>query len=397
MVPRLVSYLGILTLAVLGGGCGGSPDGTATTRQSLVHLPKARGPNPVGVKTDTVCFSVHNPGDPVPIPITATRFSQRSFSALRADDPVILLLHGAVETRAIFDGGEAGIAVASSFARRLAKEGYLVVTVDRAGYGDSPYERGLGAGFSLTFNSYVEMTHEIVTQLHEGSYTAKVGSTCGGGAAVGLASSSVILAGHSIAGGESMLYAARYHDIDALISLAWNNTGLASIPTGFFVNWIVPQFLQGFDYVTFFRPGPGPVSSDCVLGFFSRPLADTAVAPRVIAAECANENLKTAPSGELAGTAGLRAANLASLEGVGPTPALLAFADLDTMVVGENNPVGDPDYSGQEVSLWQQRCNCDVSSYTQPRAGHAMFLTETMPELVDNVARWLASRDLHPR
>ncbi|MDF2694042.1 MAG: Alpha/beta hydrolase family protein [Labilithrix sp.] len=367
-----------------------SHDDYETTSQAI-------GANPLGVKTEEICFVVHNPGDPNPISVTGTRFSQRSFAAVKPNNRVLLLSHGAVETREIFDGGKAGIDVGSSFARRLAKQGYMVVTVDRAGYGDSPYVRGPGAGFSLNFNSYVEMTHEIVTQLHAGTYTKKTGSSCGTGPSVGLASTSVILGGHSIGGGESMLYASRYHDIDALISFAWNNTGAASIGTGFFVNWIVPQFQQGKDYVTFFPPGPSGVSDACVLGFFSQPLAQTAVAPVIPPIECANANLGKSPSGELAGTPALRQANLAALGGVGPTPALLTFADLDTMVAGANNPAGDPDHSGQEIALWQQNCNCDVSSYTQPAAGHSMFAHETMPELVDNVVGWLHSRDLGPR
>jgi hypothetical protein len=195
-----------------------------------------------------------------------------------------------------------------------------------------------------------------------------------------------------------MLYASRYHDINALISFAWNNTGAASIPTGFFLNWIVPQFFQrGIDYATFFPPGPGDISAACVLGFFSQPLAQTAVDPAIVALECANANLGTSPSGELASTPALRAANLMAIPGVGPTPALLTFADLDVMVAGANNPAGDPDFSGQEVAFWQQNCHCDVSSYTQPGAGHAMFFPDTMPALEENVVSWLLSRNLNPR
>src|SRR5690606_27367850 len=146
---------------------------------------------------------------------------------------------GAVETREIFDGGKAGIDVAGSFARLLAKKGYIVITVDRAGYGDSPYLRPPGSGFALNFNSYVEMTHEIITQIHAGTYTVKTGETCGTGPQVGVASESVVLGGHSIGGGEVMHYATRYHDIDGMIAFGWTNTGAASIPTDFFVNWIV--------------------------------------------------------------------------------------------------------------------------------------------------------------
>lgn len=381
----------VLALLWLGSGC--SVDGdemTATTSQEV-------GANPLGVKSETICFTAHNPGDPVAIPLTGTRFSKRSFAAMRPDDRVILLLHGAVETREIFDGGKAGIDEVGSFARLLAKKGYIVVTVDRAGYGDSPYVRGPGAGFGLNFNSYVEMTHEIITQLHAGTYTKKTGATCGTGPAAGVASESVVLGGHSIGGGEVMLYASRYHDIDGMISFAWTNTGAASIPTGFFLNWIVPQFQQGRDYVTFFPPGPGGVSSACALGLFSRPMADTAIDPSVVNLECADANLGTSPSGEMAGTNAIRAANLAALGAVGPTPVLLTFADLDTMVAGANNPAGDPDHAGLEVAAWQQGCNCDVSSYTQPEAGHALFFPDTMPQLAEHVVSWLASRGLDPR
>lgn len=384
----------VLALPLLAHGCS---DDSMDGDETLASRSEEIGTSARGVKTETVCFTVHNPGDPIAIPLTGTRFSSRSFDAVRSDDRVILLLHGAVETREIFDGGKAGIDVDGSFARLLAKHGYVVVTVDRAGYGDSPYVRPPGFGFRLDFNGYVEMTHEIVTQLHAGTYTLKTGDSCGTGPEVGIASESVIVGGHSIGGGEVMQYAMRYHDIDGMISFGWTNTGAASIPTGFFFNWIVPQLLQGNDYVTFFRPGPGDVSSDCVLGLFSQPLADTDVDPTVVNLECANENLGRSPSGELAGTNALRRANLTLVGEVGPTPALLAFADLDTMVAGANNPAGDPDHAGQEIAVWQQQCNCDLSSYTQPRAGHAMFFPNTMPELADAVVSWLAGRGLTSR
>ncbi len=350
-----------------------------------------------GVKTQTVCFSVHNPGNPAPIAVTGTRFSKRSFNAQKPEDRVLLLLHGAVETREIFDGGKSGAGVDSSLARLLAHEGYIVVTVDRVGYGDSPYS-GPGGGMALNYNGYVEMTHEIISQIHAGSYTVKDGASCGTGPTVDVGSESVVLGGHSIGGAEVMQYATRYHDIDGMISFGWTNTGAASIPTGFFTNWIIPQiFGLHRDYVTFFRPGTSGVSDDCVLGLFSQPLAATDVAPSVVNLECANGNLGTSPAGEMLGTNAIRAANLAGLGAVGATPAFLTFADLDTMVASANNPAGDPDHAALEVAQWEANCNCDVSSYIQPGSGHAMFFPNTMPELADAVLDWLESRGLDPR
>ena len=58
------------------------------------------------------------------------------------------------------------------------------------------------------------------------------------------------------------------------------------------------------------------------------------------------------------------------------------------------NGVGDPDSSGAEVAKWQAECNCDVSTYTQPDTGHALFLHDSMPDLADAVTDWLESRGL---
>src|SRR5882672_2292722 len=148
--PFAVLFVPLLAMACDQAPTDGDQDVTNTTR--------AIGTNPLGVKTETICFSVHNPGVPVAIPVTGTRFSGREFADVEPDHRVILLMHGAVETREIFDGGKAGVEVAGSFARRLARDGYMVITVDRAGYGESPYVRPPGFGFRLNFNSYVEMT-----------------------------------------------------------------------------------------------------------------------------------------------------------------------------------------------------------------------------------------------
>src|SRR5690606_31135516 len=106
----------VLALPLLASGCSVDSD------ESLADTSQEIGANPLGVKSETICFTAYNPGDPVAIPLTGTRYSMRAFAAQKPEDRVILLLHGAVETREIFAGGKAGIDVAGSFARRLAKQ-----------------------------------------------------------------------------------------------------------------------------------------------------------------------------------------------------------------------------------------------------------------------------------
>lgn len=344
------------------------------------------GTNPLGVKAETVCFTVHNPGDPTPIAVTGTRYHHNHHTS---ETRVILLLHGASETRTFFDGGFAGIDENSSFVRELARAGYVVITWDRPGYGESPYH---GSGFALNFNSYVEMTHEIIGQIHDGTYLTTDG-TCPSGTPIEFGSSSVLLGGHSNGAGEAMVYATRYHDIDALIPIAWNNQAPSSTGTDLFLSWAVPNIQMGHDYVTFYPPGASGVSDACIDALFWLPGVDPEVPP----IECANEHLETTPSGEFASVTALRNAVTAGISNVGPTPVLLAFAEFDRLVTGAHNDTGDPDSSGQEVTMWEQQCNCDVSAYTQPDAGHALVLHLTMPDLAGAIGDWLESRGLEAR
>jgi pimeloyl-ACP methyl ester carboxylesterase len=347
------------------------------------------------VFTDTVCFSVHNPGDPVQIPITGTRY-YRDHAAAQGHARAILLLHGAAGDRFVWDGGVAGPEAAPSVAGELARAGYLVVAVDRAGYGRSPYVRGPGAGFTLTPDSFVEMTHDLVTQIKAGSYTTTDGG-CPSGEPVEAGSKSVILLGHSAAGAETMVYAGTYHDIDAAIPLAWSSAGASSVVLQNFFGWVLPQVLAGEDYPTFFPPGPGGISEGCLTGFFYAPGVDPAIANT----ECANENLKTTPAGEFLAGPGLDVEIRNLMPNVGPTPVLLVFAQFDALFTGPDFPAvqngTEPDVVTPEIAYWQQNCACDVSLYIQPDAGHMLLFHRSAPEMTQAVVDWLKSRGLASR
>jgi pimeloyl-ACP methyl ester carboxylesterase len=351
----------------------------------------ADAPSPRHVFVDTACFSVHNPGDPVPIPITGTRF-YRDQAAAHGHARAILLLHGAGEDRFSWDGGVAGPEAAPSVARQLARAGYLVIAVDRAGYGQSPYDRGPGAGFTLTPQNYVEMAHELVTQIKAGSYTTTDGG-CPSGEPVEAGSASVILMGHSVGGAETMLYAGTYHDIDAAIPLAWANTGASSTLLRLFFGSVLPQVAAGNDYVTLFPPGPGAISEDCLLVNFYGPGAD----PDVANTQCANDNLKATPAAEFLTGPALQEQIRAVIPNVGPTPVLLVFAQFDPLFPGPDyrGPQGtDPDLVTPEIAFWQQNCGCDISTYTQHDSGHGMLWHHSTPDMTQAVIDWLQSRGL---
>src|SRR5438067_2637992 len=121
--------------------------------------------SPVGgssVRTDEVCFVVHNEGDPRP----GNVYGVRSYEAQPGPrTKVIILVHGNSVTHAFWD-----VRPDHSVARRLAEAGYLVIAYDRLGYGKSPYGRPHGAGYTLTISSQRAMLHEVVGQVKAGRY-----------------------------------------------------------------------------------------------------------------------------------------------------------------------------------------------------------------------------------
>ena len=114
-----------------------------------------------------VAFTVHMLGDPVPATVRGTVFYTEKF------DPnqhrAVLLLHGGTLDRRFWDGFK--IPGALRFAAELAcQSDTAVFTVDRLGYGESPYDRGPGSGSKLTPDTYVETTREIIAQIRKGSF-----------------------------------------------------------------------------------------------------------------------------------------------------------------------------------------------------------------------------------
>lgn len=86
--------------------------------------------------------------------------------------------------------------------------------------------------------------------------------------------------------------------------------------------------------------------------------------------------------------------NAATVHLVGPTPVLLVFADRDALFPAPPYNGSDPDMVTPEIEMWRSRCNCDVSVYMQPDAGHANWLHDSMPQLVAEMVTWPGARGL---
>ena len=323
------------------------------------------------VQTDEACFTVHHEGDPEPHPVYGVRYYRHEPGPRTR---VITLVHGTSVTHGFWD-----VHRDFSVARRLAAAGYLVIAYDRLGYGKSPYPRPRGAGYTLTISSHRSMLHEIVGQVKAGSYTFGTESGCPAppGPAVGLASASVVIIGHSAGGGVVSGYPGRYHDVDALVQAGFNNQGFSPEAALYFTRVFTPQAAAGDDYWAL-----APTDADCEQAVLYPPGIVRSLFPGF----CRPPSFGKAPAGELPGAGRMYVENRSAIEQVGPgLPILLAWVDHDFFF---------PDAG--ETAYWKAHCGCDVESWTQRDSGHAFVGHRSMPTFTTEVVRWLTSKGLGP-
>jgi pimeloyl-ACP methyl ester carboxylesterase len=350
-----------------------------------VDVAPARGH---GTKTvrDEVCFTVNNLGDPIPSTVRGTRF--RSRKRFRSSSTALLLQHGAVSERSAWSGGAPVIEGTHDMARSLAGKGYSVFAIDRLGYGESPYERPPGSGSLLTPDGYIEMTHQMVTQIRAGTYTDCAGEAAGRGAA------HVVLSGFSSGAAIVEGYATRHHDIAGIIPMAWSNQPQLSAAFRTLVfDVVVPQLAAGKDYIEFFLDGADGYSESCERAFFYIPGVRDDALEQLCGPDYYADTAFPTPSGEAALPA-LQANTVATIGNVGPTPALLTFSDRDTLFPGPLHHGTDPDVVTPEIAMWRGGCNCDVSVYIQRNAGHVGLFHRTSKQLTDRILHWLDHHDL---
>ena len=350
-----------------------------------VNVVPARGHGKRTVAED-VCFTVNNIGDAVPSTVRGTLVRSKTMNP-RSSSTALLLQHGAVSERSAWSGGAPVIEGTHDMARSLAKQGYAVFAIDRLGYGESPYERPPGSGSLLTPDGYIEMTHQMVTQIRAGSHTDCAGKEAGRGAA------RVVLSGFSSGAAIVEGYATRHHDIDGIIPMAWSNQPQLSAAFQALIGVLVPQVAAGKDYVEFFLDGADGYSEFCERFLFYPPGMREDALKQLCGLDYYAETAFPTPSGEGALPA-LQANTVAGIGNVGPTPALLVFSGRDAAFPGALHHGADPDVVSPEIAMWRNGCNCEVSVYIQRHAGHVGLFHRTSKQVTKRILEWLDDHDL---
>ena len=369
----------IMASGVLFAGCGA--ESSHVSEQSLESSSN--------VQDTEVCFTVQNPGDSHDSQVSGTLFHTEYYTSTST---ALLLLHGMVAERSVWNGGGSELPGLPPMATLLAKEGYGVVAIDRLGHAESPYD---GSGFALTSDGAVERAHQMVQQIRSGDFEVSSG-TCNDrepntdlpGAA------NIVVMGASYGGILVSSYATRYDDIDGVVQMAVSNQGISLRFDRQIQEFILPQIEQDQDYVNFFATDEDGFSHDCEELMMYPPGTTPAHLERICGQEYyGNLEERTTPSGELASAEDMMAQTREEIGNVGPTPALLVFPDRDAFFPPPDSGF-EPDVVTPEIEMWESSCNCDVSVVFQEDAGHANWFHKSARDVVDDVTDWLVSRGL---
>ncbi len=250
--------------------------------------------------------------------------------------PLVILIHGASDTHAVFD-----FAPGYQAARELAGRGFGVLAIDRVGYGASSRPNG----DTLDFATQAAQLHDVVQDVR--------------GGALGFTPPAIVLLGPSLGADIALVEAATYHDVDGVVigfHTAQLQPALFSVDVG---AW----FAQGpyFDFGTDFR----------TRFFYAEPWAVS----WVIARDNATRSL--VPRAEiLSALTGQSAFAPAAID----VPVLLMQADHDALFVPQDDSAlftASPD-----VSFTLLR-NTGHKAFSHPTSKHAA---------VETVVRWLEAR-----
>ena len=339
------------------------------------------------IKQENVCFTVHNLGDVFPHQVSGTLYYTKSSPRSTA----IVLQHGSAVERSIWEGGYPYVSGVPSVARQLAAAGYAVFSVDRLGYGRSPY---LGSGWQLTVDGYIEMTREMIAQIRNGTYRTSSTGSCAAGVVAGTGASKVVLVGQSGSASLIEMYATRHHDVDGIIPMFWSSQGPSSTFGPLFLQTLAAQFALGRDYVYLFPADEFGYSQVCEDYLFFAP----GVSDEVVAQVCGpgyfgNVSEHLSPSAEMAQAAETGTAIQAGVRFVGPSISVLkVYADMDAVFPGPEYGNGEEDSQTPDMAMWENECNCDVSFLVQENASHAGQFHDSGPQLIADVIDWLRSR-----
>ncbi len=323
-----------------------------TLAASLVGpaLPPAGGDSGAPeVVTDPVSFQVENPAVPGET-YTVRGTLSRPGPMAGCSSSVLLLLHGT-----------AGGAFAWDFpvrpekysvTRALARAGYPTVAIDELGYASSDHPNG----HTLTIPSYADITHQIVGQLRQGTYTAPVPVRFG----------RVGLIGHSAGGEMAELSAGTYGGIDLLVVMAFIHSVTDEV-VRVFTTEEIPRALA-HDYVFFWG------TRERVHHFHHNP---DYIDPDVLAK--VDELTTLTPSGLVLT--------------IGPFPSRAVMGSIRVpllLMVSENDAIFPVEKADEEMDLFVAAA--DKSLHVVPNAGHTFHLEPNAPDTMAALVNWLGGR-----
>ena len=274
-----------------------------------------------------------------------------------------------------WDGGEWNwrfrAVPAYDYAARMARRGFVSVTIDQLGYGASGHPEGQ----YNCVGGQADIAHQIIGQLRAGTYSTNRGKP--------VAFSRIVLGGHDLGGLIAELEAYSFKDVDGLMVFTYQNQGATPFVLGIAANASARCTAGGEPA---YPGGPGgyvyyPQKSDWPT---LMPNSTRAVIAGAIAARQRNacgllpslgESMAFTYAGGQTGLTGLSEIEI---------PVLL--------VLGASDPVWTHDGFFQEARYFTG--TDDVSAVLLPRTGHFEMLDRRAAGFRAVVARWLRERGM---
>jgi hypothetical protein len=247
------------------------------------------------------------------------------------------------------------------YAAAQARAGHVSIVVDRLGYGDSSQPPGR----DVCLGSQADMAHQIVERLRRGDYQATGGAS--------RAFRRVAIAGHSVGGGVAELEAYSFRDVDGLLLFGWASGGYSTrvLQESAGQN---ARCAQGGEPA---RPGgPGGYAYFSATPESFRDLGYADAEPAVVDAALALRQRD--PCGDVATlipavvSSGARSRDIA-------IPVALVFGLADAVF----QPNAGRDQAGRYGA------SRDVTAFFVEKAGHALTLQRSAPQVRRDVAGWL--------
>jgi pimeloyl-ACP methyl ester carboxylesterase len=328
------------------------------------------------LQVQTVCFTVYNGADQFPTALYGLRYTNGEQTT---KTPAIVLVHGYASSTGNWD-----FTPNWSVARKLARQGYVVISYDRPGFARSPY-----AGDPTKLGTFYQrdVLHQVVMQVRHGTYLLPDKDSCDPAlpkTQSTLASPDVVIVGHSQGGGIVQGYPGAYHDVAAMIQTEIGGPMIEAPPNPIPTPTPPPTFPADPRVPT---PPPGYAQ------FFNNRQACEAfnvnwrgAVQEVIDIACDPSQFVYSPNPTVNPEGAPTAAEL--IKQTGPIPVLLTWGDSDVIAPIYNDEL--------QYQFWLQNCRCDVSRMYLPDTGHLFMVHKSLDLWISWVTTWLSDRGLEP-